>query len=105
MKTSKNGFELVQTVEENKTNFTKKEKAAANNAKKLYHNIGRPGYKTFCDGLNRGLIQNCTVSMSDAKNAVKIYGLDEGVLKDKSERKKQQQSQHIKAISSITIIC
>ena len=84
----KNGFVLVQTVEDNKTNFTKKEIAVANNTRKLYHNIGQPEYKTFYDVLDRGLIQNCTVSMSDAKNTVKIYLLDEGALKGKSVQKK-----------------
>ena len=53
----------MQTVEENKSRYTKKEIDAADTARKLYHAIGRPGYKAFYDTLQRGLMHNCSVTL------------------------------------------
>ena len=78
---------MMQTVEENKIQFTKKEIEAVENARKIYHIIGRPGYKVFYDILQKGLIHNCTISSQDAKNAYQIYGPDEGALMEKCTRK------------------
>ena len=74
---------MMQTVNENKSKFTKKELIAVDAAKSLYHAIGRPGYKTFYDTLQKGLIHNCSISVQDAKNAFAIYGPDEGALMGK----------------------
>ena len=78
---------MMQTVQDNKNKFTKKDTVAADEAVKLYHAIGRPGYKIFFDTLQKGLIRNCTVTVQDAKNTFQIYGPDEGALMGKSTRK------------------
>ncbi len=75
---------MMQTVNENKSKFTKKELIAVDAAKSLYHSIGRPGYKIFNDTLQKGLIHNCSISVQDAKNAFAIYGPDEGALMGKT---------------------
>ena len=77
----------MQTVEENKMQFTKKEIEAAENTRKLYHIIRRPGYKVFYDILKKRLIHNCSISSQDAKNAYRIYGPDGGALMGKCTRK------------------
>ena len=79
-------FIMMQTVSGNKSNYTKKEIEAADKAVRLYHAIGRPGYKVFYDTLQKGLIHNCTTTVQDAKNAFQIYGADEGALMGKSTR-------------------
>ena len=77
---------MLQTVEQNKNMFNKKELNAADQALKLYQTIGRPGYQVFFDILQRGLIKNCKVTAQDAKNAFAICGPDEGALRGKTVR-------------------
>ena len=72
---------MIQTVEKNKSSFKKRELILADEAIKLYHAVGRPGYKTFIDLLTFGNIYNCPISSQDANNAFEIYGADEGALK------------------------
>ena len=78
---------MMQIVKDNKSKFTKKDIVAADEAIKLYHAIGRPGYKMFYDTLPKGLICNCAKTVQDAKNAFQIYGPDKGALMGKSTRK------------------
>ena len=78
---------MMQTAKDNKSKFTKNDIVAADEAIKLYHAIGRPGYKMFFNTLQKGLIRNCAITVWDAKNAFQIYGPDEGVLMGKSTRK------------------
>ena len=49
-------------MEQNKSMYTKKDLKLANNAIKLYHALGRPGYKVFYNILQRGLILNCKIN-------------------------------------------
>ena len=58
-----NKFSLLQTVHDNKQEFTKKEIAKANKARDLYIVIGRPGYQVFYNMLQRQLITNCDITM------------------------------------------
>ena len=64
---------MLQTVDDNKSSFTKKELAATAKARELYQAIGRPGYKVFYDTLQHVLILHCPGTVQDAKNAYKIY--------------------------------
>ena len=79
-------FTMIQTVKQNKTMFSKRELSQADRAMKIYQTVGRPGYKAFFDMLQKGQLHNCTVNMSDAKNAFQIYGPDEGALRGKTVR-------------------
>ena len=79
---------MIQTVDRNKNMFTKSELKLADKAIKLYQNIGRPGYKTFFDMLQKNQIRNCKINMQAAKNAYKIYGPDEGALCGKTVQTK-----------------
>ena len=81
-------FTMIQTVNRNKNMFTKSELKLADEAIKFYQNIGRPGYKTFFDMLQKGQIRNCNINMQDAKNTYKIYGPDEGALSGKTVQTK-----------------
>ena len=46
----------------------------ANKGRDLYKIIGGLGYQAFFDMPQRKLILNCNVMVSDAKNALAIYG-------------------------------
>ena len=49
---------MIQTVQNNKSNFTKRELLSAEKVKELYKAIRRLGYKSFLDILQRNLIHN-----------------------------------------------
>ena len=80
-------FTMMQTVDDNKKIFNKKEISLADDAIKLYHAIGRPSYQTYLNMLTNGHIRNCHVTTRDAKNALQIYGIDQGALKGKTVRR------------------
>jgi hypothetical protein len=77
---------IVDTVEELQRNYTRQEKEGADRARRLYVIVGRPASDTFKDMLNKGLILNNPVTVSDYKNAVSIYGKDLGTIKGKPIR-------------------
>ena len=70
----------MQTVHGNKSKFIKREIKGADKVAKLYHAIGRPGYKMFYNTLQKGLIHNCTTTVQHAKNAFHIYRPDKVAL-------------------------
>jgi hypothetical protein len=84
--TVKTSLTLVQTVQENKSHFTKREIAAADQARSLYRMLGRPSQQKFEDILSKNIILNCPVTVDDAKRALIIYGPDIATLKGKTNR-------------------
>ena len=72
---------IVDTVEELQRNYTRREKEGADRARRLYVIVGRPSSDAFKDMLNKGLILNNPVTVSDYKNAESIYGKDLGTIK------------------------
>jgi hypothetical protein len=79
---------VVTTVEDIKRNFTKKEIDATDEARCLYVIVGRPSQKVFEEMIKTGKILNNPITLQDYRNALKIYGVDLGVLKGKTTRKK-----------------
>ena len=77
---------MVSTVEENKQGFTKREIEAADQARKLFITMARPSIKDFERLLTGNHMINCPVTLQDFRNAIKIYGLDVGVIKGRSTR-------------------
>jgi len=65
---------LVTTIEENKKMLTKRQVCNAKLAQNLYHKIGRPGEDAFEDILWTNKINNCLITVDDARHAVAIYG-------------------------------
>ncbi len=84
---------VINTTEEMKRNFTKREIEAAADARRMYVIMGRPGRKIFETMLRKGMIMNNPVTTQDYKNALSIYGEDLGVIKGKTVRQKQS---HVK---------
>ena len=69
---------------EQKKLFSQREIKAADRARSLYRKIGRPDEAEFQALLRRNLlIQNCPVTVDDAKRALIIYGPDVATLKGK----------------------
>ena len=74
---------FVETVDNNKKLFTRKEVERAEQAVRLYAKLGRPGQDVFESILSKGLIKNCPITADDAKRAIVIYGQDLYSLKGK----------------------
>lgn len=71
----------------------KKEIELADEARRMYVMPGRPSQKSFEDIIKKGNIINNSVTVPDYRSAVKIYGMDLGVLKGKRTRSKNK---HVK---------
>jgi hypothetical protein len=63
-------FFLDATVEERKTQFTKREVDRAKLATQFYHRVGTPGFQHFVDLLNMNYFRNCEVTAADVKRAI-----------------------------------
>lgn len=50
--------------------------------------MGRPSQKAFEDMIKSGKLLNNSVTLQDSRNAIQIYGVDLGVLKGKTTKKK-----------------
>ena len=79
---------VIDTVDDLKRNFTKREIAAADVARRMYVTLGRPSPDSFENIIRRGQILNNPVTISDYRNALTIYGKDLGSIKGKTTRSK-----------------
>jgi hypothetical protein len=77
-------YSCLQTVANNKSNFTVRQVEAADAARTLYRLIGHPGYTCFILSLKENHILNCPVTIDDACWAELIYGKDIAFLKGKT---------------------
>lgn len=82
---------VINTVENIKRNFMKKELEKADQARRLYVIVGRPSRKAFEEMIKAGKIINNAVTVQDYRNALEIYGIDLGILKGKTFRSKPEE--------------
>ena len=75
---------VVNTVKENKKNYTNNDYLRALRACKLQIMVGQPSTTTSVDLLKRNGIANCPVTPADIEAAEHIFGLDIGSLKGKT---------------------
>ena len=87
-KKSVNSYSFIQTVEENKSHFTRREIEGADKARRLYRLLGRPNWNKFLRALNNNRIRNCPVTAADAKRAMFIYGREVAKIKGITTRQK-----------------
>jgi hypothetical protein len=81
----------VITVEEIKERFPKREQQDTLRAREIYGMIGYPSYQDFLNSVQYGLIDNCTITVQDIKNAQEIYGPDVFALKGKTKQTAPEQ--------------
>ena len=91
---------FLNTVDDNKSFFTKREVRAADNARSLYRKLGRPSEAAFQRVLKNNLIHNCPVTPADAKRAIAIYGPDIATLKGKTVKR---HAEHVPSIRALGI--
>jgi hypothetical protein len=88
MESQKEKVLVVNTVEEIKRSFTKKELEKADEARRLYVIVVRPSRKQFEEMIKSRKIVNKMITIQDYRNALQMYGIDLGVLKVKTVRVK-----------------
>ena len=81
------GTALVNTVEGNRSKYTKRAYSRALFARKLQGIIGRPSDRHFKDIVDRNLLPNCPINIRDICAASDIFGTDLGSLKGKTVRR------------------
>ena len=79
---------FISLVSGNKNNFTRSELKRIDDTKKLYINMGMPGYQEFFSDLENNRISDCKLSIDDAKRCLNIYGKEIAKLKGRKTRKK-----------------
>ena len=75
---------VVNTVADNKKNYTNNDYLRALRARELQIKVGRPSTGTFVDLLKRNIIANCPITPADVEAAKHIFGPDIGSLKGKT---------------------
>ena len=78
---------VVNTVKENKKNYTHNDYLHALRAQELQVTMGRPSTATFVEALKNNGILNCPVTPADVEAAEQIFGPDIGSLKGKTTRR------------------
>ena len=82
---------MIQTVDENKIVYTKRQMERAKVARKLYHIVGSPTLEAFQVMLKSNIIKNCPVTAADVDIDEKIYGPAITTLKEKQQDRHQNQ--------------
>ena len=88
LKQDNNDFLFLQTVSDNKLNFTENDIERADRARRLYITLGRPSLRAFRWMLLHNKIKNTDITAKDSDNAETIYGPDIGTLRGKTVRRK-----------------
>ena len=78
---------MMDTVQENRKNYTQCQFEHAKLARKLHHNVGTPTVKNFKSLLKANMIKNCPVTIEDVNIAEKIFRPLMSSLKGKSMRR------------------
>jgi hypothetical protein len=81
---------IVNTVEDVKRNFTKREVEDADKARRMYVTMGWPSNEAFELMIKKGKILNTPITVMDYRNALQIYGKDLGCIKGKTTRTRPQ---------------
>ena len=78
---------MVETITENRKNYSNQQYECAKQARKLYHGLGAPSVKIFKGIICANMIKNCPITIEDINNAEDIFGQDISYLKGKTTRR------------------
>jgi hypothetical protein len=86
-KTGHDDVNLVNTVEDNRVKYSKRDHSKAVLARMVQKIIGRPRTRTFLDIVDKNLFQKCPVKREDIIAAERIFGPEVGSLMGKTVRR------------------
>jgi Reverse transcriptase (RNA-dependent DNA polymerase) len=88
-KTKKKGDcpQFIETVAENRKNYSLRDYERAKVARTTYHAVGAPSLTNYKAIIRANMIKNCPVTVADINIAERIFGADMSTLKGKSKRK------------------
>ena len=95
--TGTTGTTLVNTVEENRSRYTRRAYNDAARARRLQDTIGRPSTRDYIKIVEGGMLMNCPVTREHVTNAEDIFGPNLGSLKGKTTR---QKGSHVRSLVS-----
>ena len=88
---------LINSVSNNKLEYTKKQIDRAATARKIHHTIGWPSTDNFKYFVKNNMLRNCNVDVDDINRAEVIYGKPKPIIKGKMVTTKQK-SKELKVI-------
>ena len=91
-------YSFLTLVESNQTNFTRREVAKADDARKLFINLDMPGNEKFFKMLETNMICDCPVTLGDTKRCFIIYGKELAKVKGVTTRVRLDKIQIMKNI-------
>jgi len=80
------GITLINTVANNRSNYTNRDYSRAVLARQIQKTIGRPSTRAFISIVENHLLPNCPIMKQDIVAAEHIFGRDIGTLKGKTVR-------------------
>ncbi len=81
------GVTLINTVADNRSNYTNRDYSRAVLARQIQKMIGRPSTRTFISIVENNLLPNCPITKRDIEAAEHIFGRDVGSLMGKTVRR------------------
>lgn len=85
---------MVNTVADNRINYTNRAYSRAVLAREIQKRIGRPSYKSYLKIVENNLLPNCPINRDDIIAAERIFGADVGTLKGKTVRRSVEHVEH-----------
>jgi hypothetical protein len=81
-----NDYSFLNSVNENKSLYTRRQLKSADLAKWVYELVSRPSHATSLKMIRENQLQNCPITAEEANRALKIYGTDVAALRGKTTR-------------------
>jgi hypothetical protein len=88
-------FDMLQTIEDDASQYTRRQTAGAKAVRELYLKIGMPSISDFKNIFKMNAIHNCPITLEDILIAEDVYGPDISLWKGKTLKKNHNPSSMI----------
>jgi hypothetical protein len=79
-------YSFINSVQENRSMYTKRQNKDADLATRVYELVGRPSHATFTAVIRENQLRNCPINVDDANHALHINGTNVDALRGKTTR-------------------
>lgn len=83
-------YSFLSLVNQNRSNFNRRDLLAIDRARNLYRSLGMPGYSTFLHLIQNNLIRNNPVTVTDVQRCLFVCGPDTASLQGRSVRRRPE---------------